>query len=228
MDKKIIIAVDGHSGCGKSSTAKVVAKTLGYIYIDTGAMYRAATLYFLQHQVDLTDGGAVEKALDEIDITFRLNKTSGNNETYLNQQNVEEDIRGLAVSEKVSEVSAISAVRKKMVALQRKMGDEKGVVMDGRDIGTVVFPQAELKIFMTASLEVRAQRRLAELEQKGQAATLPDVMENLEKRDRIDSSRADSPLSQAKDAILIDTSFLAFEDQVKKVVTLAKEKIGAA
>lgn len=227
MKKKIIVAIDGHSGCGKSSTAKVVAKTLGYIYIDTGAMYRAATLYFLQNNIELANNAEVKRALDEIDITFCLNKASVNNETYLNGRNVEQEIRGIKVSERVSEVSAISEVRKKMVALQRKMGEEKGVVMDGRDIGTVVFPLAELKIFMTASLKVRAQRRLAELQESGQDAKLGEVMDNLEKRDRIDSSRADSPLTQAKDAVLIDTSSLSFEDQVEKVVTLAKERIEA-
>lgn len=220
-----MIAIDGHSGCGKSSTAKVVAKRLGYIYIDTGAMYRAATLYFLRNKVDISDAGQVSAALKNIEIAFKINKSSGENETWLNGANVEREIRELQVSEKVSEVSALSDVRKKMVALQRKMGETKGVVMDGRDIGTVVFPGAELKIFMTADIRIRAKRRLDEIVQSGREATAEEVLKNLEKRDKIDSSRKDSPLTKATDAIIIDTSCLSFEDQTEKVVTLAREKI---
>ncbi|MDZ7605274.1 MAG: (d)CMP kinase [Cyclobacteriaceae bacterium] len=165
--KEIIIAIDGNSGCGKSSTAKVIARELQYIYIDTGAMYRAVTLFFIEHGVDLKNDTDVELALQQIDISFEFNRTTGKNETYLNGMNVEHDIRQMKVSNLVSPVSEISRVRRKLVDQQRRLGQQKGVVMDGRDIGTVVFPEAELKIFMTASLEVRAQRRKLELEEKG-------------------------------------------------------------
>lgn len=225
MDKKIIIAIDGHSGCGKSSTAKAVARKLEYVYVDTGAMYRAVTLHFLRKGVDSSDAEAVESALKDMEIAFQLNPKTGLNEVYLNGTNIEHEIRELRISEKVSEVSALTPVRKKMVALQKKMGKTKGLVMDGRDIGTVVFPEAELKIFMTAELPVRAARRLEELKQTGKEATLEEVLINLSKRDEIDSSREDSPLMKAEDAIIIDTSCLTFEDQTEKVVTLARKKI---
>jgi CMP/dCMP kinase len=220
--KKIIIAIDGNSGCGKSSTAKVIARELQYIYIDTGAMYRAVTLFFIEHGVDLKNDTDVELALQQIDISFEFNRNTGKNETYLNGMNVEHDIRQMEVSNLVSPVSEISRVRRKLVDQQRRLGQLKGVVMDGRDIGTVVFPEAELKIFMTASLEIRAQRRKLELEEKGVAVDLQEVLDNLQNRDRIDSSRADSPLKKAKDAIDIDTSHMAFDDQVQKILELAR------
>jgi cytidylate kinase len=220
--KKIIIAIDGNSGCGKSSTAKVIARELQYIYIDTGAMYRAVTLFFIEHGVDLKNDTDLELALQQIDISFVFNRNTGKNETYLNGMNVEHDIRQMEVSNLVSPVSEISRVRRKLVDQQRRLGQQKGVVMDGRDIGTVVFPEAELKIFMTASLEIRAQRRKLELEEKGVEVDLQEVLDNLQNRDRIDSSRADSPLKKAEDAIDIDTSNLAFDDQVQKILVLAR------
>ncbi len=224
---KINIAIDGLSGCGKSSTAKAVASALGYTFIDSGAMYRAVTLYLINEAVDLKDMKAVEAALEEIKIEFRFNKELGKSETFLNQQNVEEEIRKLYVAEKVSQVAAIRSVRVAMVRLQQAMGKHKGVVMDGRDIGSVVFPDAELKVFMTASTEVRARRRRAELEAKGEEVSLEEIIHNLEERDRIDSSRAESPLTKVAEAIEIDTSDIAFETQVAKVLNLATEKISA-
>jgi cytidylate kinase len=218
--KKIIIAIDGNSGCGKSSTAKVIARELQYIYIDTGAMYRAVTLFFIKNNIDLD----VAEALKQIDISFEYNMATGKNETYLNGKNVEFQIRQMQVSNLVSPVSEISAVRRKLVEQQRRMGQEKGVVMDGRDIGTVVFPDAELKIFMTASLEVRAERRRLELLEKGTEVDIGEVIENLGTRDRIDSSRDDSPLKKADGAIEIDTSNLTFDEQVNKILVLVKEK----
>lgn len=223
--KKIIIAIDGNSGCGKSSTAKVIAKELQYIYIDTGAMYRAVTLFFIKNDIDLKNEADVAGALKQIDISFEYNPATASNETYLNGKNVEYDIRQMNVSNLVSPVSEISAVRKKLVEQQRRMGQAKGLVMDGRDIGTVVFPEAELKIFMTASLEVRAERRRLELQEKGTEVNINDIIENLSNRDRIDSSREDSPLRKAEDAIVIDTSNLTFDEQVNKILVLVSEKI---
>lgn len=220
--KKINIAIDGLSGCGKSSTAKRVAKKLHYKFIDTGAMYRAVTLYFLQNKIDLKSENDVKRALKEIQIDFIFNKELKKSETLLNQQNVEEEIRKMYISENVSSVSAIKAVRVAMVAQQQEMGKDKGVVMDGRDIGSVVFPDAELKLFMTASTQVRAKRRQLELAEKGEVASLEDIMLNLESRDHQDSTRKESPLIQVSDAIEIDTSNLQFEDQVQKVLDLAK------
>ena len=225
--KKINIAIDGLSGCGKSSTAKAVAKTLHYKFIDTGAMYRAVTLYFLQQKVDLTSVEAVDKALREITIDFDFNKESQKNETILNEQNVENEVRKMYVSENVSAVSAIKEVRVAMVAQQQQMGKDKGVVMDGRDIGSVVFPDAELKLFMTASSKVRAERRQAELAEKGDNVSLNEIIENLESRDHPDSTRKESPLYKVADAVEIDTSNLRFEDQVQKVLALANERIAA-
>jgi cytidylate kinase len=222
--KKIIIAIDGNSGCGKSSTAKVIARELQYIYIDTGAMYRAVTLFFIKNNIDLKNDLDVAEALKQIDISFEYNMATGKNETYLNGKNVEFQIRQMQVSNLVSPVSEISAVRRKLVEQQRRMGQEKGVVMDGRDIGTVVFPDAELKIFMTASLEVRAERRRLELLEKGTEVDIGEVIENLGTRDRIDSSRDDSPLKKADGAIEIDTSNLTFDEQVNKILVLVKEK----
>jgi CMP/dCMP kinase len=223
--KKIIIAIDGNSGCGKSSTAKIIAKELQYIYIDTGAMYRAVTLFFIMHDIDLKNEVDVAEALKQIDISFEFNPATGSNQTYLNGTNVEFDIRQMKVSNLVSPVSEISAVRKKLVEQQRRMGQSKGVVMDGRDIGTVVFPEAELKIFMTASLEVRAERRRLELKEKGTEVNINDVIDNLRNRDRIDSSREDSPLKKADGAVEIDTSNLTFDEQVNKILVLVSEKI---
>jgi len=225
---KINIAIDGLSGCGKSSTAKAVAKTLRYKFIDTGAMYRAVTLYFLQHNVDLSDHDQVVHALSDIQIDFEYNQESQKNETILNQQNVEQEIRKMYVSEMVSPVSAIKEVRVAMVTQQQTMGKTKGVVMDGRDIGSVVFPDAELKVFMTASTEVRAKRRQVELADKGEEVALEEIIANLESRDYQDSTRAESPLIKVEDAIEIDTSDLRFEDQVQKVLNLANSRIEKA
>jgi cytidylate kinase len=224
--EKIIIAIDGNSGCGKSSTAKVIAKELQYIYIDTGAMYRAVTYFFLKNKIDLNNELDVSGALNQIDISFEYNISSTKNETYLNGKNIEFQIRQMDVSNMVSPVSEISAVRRKLVEQQRRMGQQKGIVMDGRDIGTVVFPEAELKIFMTASLEVRAKRRQLELQEKGAEVHLKEVMENLGNRDRIDSSRDDSPLKKSDGAIEIDTSNLTFDEQVNKILVLVKELTG--
>lgn len=226
--KKIVIAIDGNSGCGKSSTAKAIARQLKYIYIDTGAMYRAVTLFFIKHKIDLNNELDVEGALKQIDISFKYNVETGKNETYLNRKNVENEIRQMDVSNLVSPVSEISQVRRKLVEQQRRLGQAKGVVMDGRDIGTVVFPDAELKIFMTADLEVRAERRRLELAEKGSTVPLEDVIENLKNRDRIDSSRKDSPLKKADDAHVVDTSNLTFDEQVDQILGLIREKVEVA
>ncbi|ADQ19129.1 cytidylate kinase [Leadbetterella byssophila DSM 17132] len=220
---KIIIAIDGYSSCGKSSTAKGVAKSLGYQYIDTGAMYRAVTLYFIQNHISLTNPKEVDSALDRIEIEFRAN-SEGKSDTYLNGLNVEEEIRKLYVADKVSDVAAIAAVRHAMVREQQRMGKKKGFVLDGRDIGTVVFPGAELKIFMTADPMVRAQRRQAELLDKGELVDLEEVLENIKKRDIIDTTRDESPLRQADDAHLLDTTFMTLDEQIEKVVLLADTK----
>jgi len=218
--RKIVIAIDGYSACGKSTTAKEVAAILGYRYIDSGAMYRAVTLYFLEHHVSLTNPKEVSKALEQIKITFHVNARSGN-ETFLNGLSVEKEIRKMRVSEMVSEVSTIKGVRAAMVEQQRRMGKEKGVVMDGRDIGTVVFPNAELKLFMTADMMVRAIRRQRELLDRKQLIDLDDVIENIKHRDHIDTTRAESPLRQADDALVIDTSHIAIDEQVDEVVRMA-------
>lgn len=223
--KKINIAIDGFSGCGKSSTAKEVAKALDYKFIDTGAMYRAVTLYFLRNEVDLKSETSVADALSRISIDFRPNKELGKSETFLNKQNVEEEIRKMYVSEMVSPVSAIKAVRVAMVAQQQEMGKNKGVVMDGRDIASVVFPDAELKVFMKASDEARAKRRLKELEEKGEQVSLDEIARNFRERDEQDSTRKESPLIQVPEAVVIDTSDLEFEDQVQKVLALATERM---
>ncbi|WP_416864540.1 MAG: (d)CMP kinase [Imperialibacter sp.] len=223
--RKIVIAIDGYSGCGKSTTARAVAGLLGYIYIDTGAMYRSVTLYFIDNHVSLTDPRAVSKALEQIDITFHYNAAKKVNEVYLNGLNVEKEIRGMDVSQKVSDVSAIKEVRHALVAQQRKMGKSKGVVMDGRDIGTVVFPDADLKIFMTADLYVRAERRQKELLGKGQLVELEEVIENLRSRDEIDTSRKESPLKKAANAIEIDTTHITFEEQIELITNLATSKL---
>lgn len=223
--KKIVIAIDGYSACGKSSTAKRVAAKLNYAYIDTGAMYRAVTFYFLQNYVNLTNPKAVEDALKKIHIEFHHNSRTEENETYLNGLNVEQNIRSMKVSDKVSEVSALGSVRTCMSELQRKMGKKKGVVMDGRDIGTAVFPDAELKIFMTADFEARAARRQKELLEKDQLVDLGQVKENLEKRDHIDTTRKENPLRKAGDAFLIDTTHITLDEQVEMILNLAATKI---
>ena len=220
--QKIIIAIDGYSSCGKSTTAKQVAAKLGYGYIDTGAMYRAVTLYFIENQVTMTNPKDVEKALQHISIAFHHNNKTGENETFLNGLNVEKEIRKMYISDMVSEVSTIAEVRHAMVAQQQKMGKRKGIVMDGRDIGTRVFPNAELKIFMTADINLRAHRRQLELLEKKQMVNLEEIKKNLEHRDLIDSTRKESPLTQAPDAHLIDTSYISVDEQVDMVVGMAQ------
>jgi len=223
--KKVVIAIDGYSACGKSSTAKELAKILNYTYIDSGAMYRAVTLYFHRHHVRITNNREVEEALAEINIEFVKNEKSGKNDTFLNNLNVEDEIRKMYISDKVSEVSSIKQVREAMVAQQRKLGKRKGVVMDGRDIGTVVFPDAELKIFMIADIYVRAGRRQAELMDKDQIIDLDEIIANLKKRDHLDTTRDVSPLVKAKDATTVDTTFLTFEEQVDDILSLCLGKI---
>ncbi|MFC5192365.1 (d)CMP kinase [Algoriphagus aquatilis] len=222
---KIVIAIDGYSGCGKSSTAKAVAKDLGFTYIDSGAMYRAATLHFLNNFLSPSNPHEVEKALNSMEISFQINPDTQKQETYLNGLNVEDEIRTMRVSERVSEVATIKEIRKELVAQQQRLGRKKGVVMDGRDIGSVVFPQAELKIFMTADLETRAYRRQQELLEKGEMIDLEEIKTNLAERDRVDSSRSESPLAKMPDAVEIDTSNLTFTEQVAQIVALAKEVI---
>ncbi len=222
-ENKIIIAIDGYASTGKSTLAKALAKELGYAYIDTGAMYRATTLFFLRHKIKLENDRAIQKALHAINIRFL--PASEGNRLILNGEDVEDEIRKMYVSEMVSEVAAISAVRRTMVAQQREMGGEKGVVMDGRDIGTVVFRDAELKIFLTANSEVRTKRRLEELVAKGLEVKEDEVGANLTHRDHIDSTRADSPLKKAKDAIEIDNSYISQEEQLLLALNYAKTKI---
>jgi len=219
MDK-IIIAIDGYSGTGKSSTAKMVAERLSYTYIDSGAMYRAITLHFLNEGVDLQNLSEVEKAMKHCDLTF------DENGIVLNEESVEGQIRTMQVSSKVSRVSAISMVRKKLVEEQRKMSVNKGVVMDGRDIGTVVFPDAELKIFMTADIDIRVARRQKELAEKNMQESEEAIRHNLSERDRIDTTREDSPLRKAEGAVEINTSNLTLTQQVDKIVSLAKKYQG--
>ena len=223
--KKIIIAIDGYSACGKSTTAKVAASRLGYSYVDTGAMYRATTLYFHEHFINHTNPKAIAKALENIHISFIFNPKLNKSETYLNGLNVEDDIRKMYISEKVSEVSAIPEVRHTMVALQQKMGKKRGLVMDGRDIGTAVFPDAELKIFMQADLMIRAYRRQQELLASKQVVDIDDILSNLEKRDRMDTSRKEGPLRKADGAFILDTSYMTVDEQVESVINLATGKI---
>ena len=224
--QKIVIAIDGYSGCGKSSTAKSVAQILGYTYIDSGAMYRAATLHFLNNHVVLSNPKDVSQYLNSLEITFHSNPETGKQETFLNGLNVEDGIRSMRVSDYVSEVSKIKEVRTELVAQQQRMGKKKGVVMDGRDIGTVVFPSAELKVFMSADLNIRAERRQKELLERGELVALEKIVQNLAERDQIDTTRRESPLRKAEDAVELDTSLLEFEDQVNQIVSFAKEKIG--
>jgi CMP/dCMP kinase len=221
---KINIAIDGYSACGKSSTAKRVAKKLGYIYIDSGAMYRAVTLYFQQHLIDLDNFEGIEKALQKIQIDFR--KVGDVHHTFLNDVDVEEEIRQPTVAAIVSEVAAMSNVRKMLVAQQQKMAAQKGVVMEGRDIGSIVIPDAELKFFMTADVDVRTRRRQDELLKKsGKLFPLEDLKANLLHRDRIDSTREDSPLTKVKDAIEIDTTHLTLENQINLIYDMALKLI---
>ena len=215
--KKIIIALDGFSSCGKSTFAKSIANKLGYIFIDTGAMYRAVTLYALEHgaiRSGIVDEEAVVALLDEISITFRFNPHRGASDIYVNGDLVEGKIRTIEVSNCVSAVSAIGKVREKLVSMQQEMGQRRGVVMDGRDIGTVVFPNAELKIFMTADPKVRAERRYVELTAKGDNVSFEEILENVVSRDKADMSRAISPLQQAEDAVVLDNSYMTVEEQM--------------
>ena len=225
MGKKIIIAIDGWSSCGKSTLAKELAKELGYLYVDSGAMYRAITLYFLRNHVDWTDRNEVKKALDEISLEFIYNEKSQQSEMHLNGENVEYVIRDLVVAEKVSDVAAIKEVRKFAVDQQQLMGKKKGVIMDGRDIGTVVFPKAELKIFLTADNAVRVERRFKELFEKNPNITIEEIKANLEMRDYIDSNREESPLRKADDAILVDNTNMTAKETIQKVAKLAKQII---
>ena len=213
--KKIVITIDGWSSCGKSTLAKQLAKTLGYVYVDSGAMYRAITLYFLRNHTDWTDAKEVQEALKNIHLHFEYNKNSEQSEMFLNEENVEYVIRDLVIAEKVSDVAAIAAVRKFAVAQQQKMGKEKGIVMDGRDIGTTVFPKAELKIFMTANIAVRVERRYKEMFEKNPNITIDEVKNNLELRDYIDSHRQVSPLRKADDALEIDNTNISMEQQLE-------------
>lgn len=222
--KKIIIAIDGYSSCGKSTLARALARRLHYIHVDTGAMYRAVTLYLLRNNINIHDEEAVFESLDHIHIHLGFNNEQ--QVTWLNHENVEEAIREPAINQLVSNVSAISSVRKEMVAQQRRMGEGKGLMMDGRDIGTVVFPQAELKLFLKADLEVRVERRWIELKEKGLVITPEEVKANLLLRDHIDSTRLDSPLRQAIDATIIDTSYLTEKEQLQIALDLARSVKG--
>ncbi len=225
--RKIVIAIDGYSSCGKSTMAKDLARKIGYTYIDTGAMYRAVTCYALQHGL-FSDGKIDEKALsqaiDDIHICFCRN-AAGQVETCLNGKSVEKEIRGMDVSNHVSQVAALGFVRKAMVRQQQEMGKEKGVVLDGRDIGSVVFPDAELKVFVTASVEVRAKRRLDELVAKGENTTLEEVKKNIQMRDYIDSTRVESPLRKVDDAVVLDNSNMSIEEQDAFLLALYEERV---
>ncbi|WP_423736300.1 (d)CMP kinase [Chitinophaga caseinilytica] len=225
--KKIIITIDGYSSCGKSTLAKQLATKLNYLYIDSGAMYRAITLYFIQQRVDWADTYQVKTALESIQLEFVYNQLTGQSDMYLNEENVEPMIREMVVAEKVSEVAAVREVREFAVAQQQQMGAAKGIVMDGRDIGTVVFPHAELKIFMTADPAVRVQRRFKELYAKNPNISLHEVKENLELRDYIDSNRAVSPLRKADDAIILDNSNLTMDEQLDLVSQWVEDAIMA-
>lgn len=222
MAKKIIVAIDGWSSCGKSTLAKQLAKELGYVYVDSGAMYRAITLYFLRNNIDLNNKKEINDALKDISLEFIFNDQSENSEIYLNSENVEYLIRDMFIAEKVSDVAAIKEVREFAVAQQQKMGAKKGIVMDGRDIGSVVFPNAELKIFMTADNAIRVQRRFKELFEKNPNITIEEVKNNLELRDYIDSNREVSPLRRAKDAIELDNSNLTEVQQFQKTLDWVK------
>jgi cytidylate kinase len=226
--KRLNVAVDGHSSSGKSTLAQQVARAMHYMYIDTGAMYRAATLFAMKERLVTTTEvktEALEKALDRMYLQFRFNPASGVSEIHLNGANVEREIRTMEVAKRVSLVAAVPAVRKKLVTLQQRMAEDGGVVMDGRDIGTVVMPDAEVKFFLTASPEVRAQRRLEELVANGKEAKYEEVLENLLLRDRIDSTRATSPLRQADDAVVLDNSELTLDEQFDFMVTTIRKRL---
>lgn len=224
--KKITIAIDGHSSCGKSTMAKQLAKQLGYIYVDTGAMYRAVTLYAMRNGLitedNNVDSDGLRSRMSQIAISFKFNETTGRPDTYLNGERVEDEIRGIEVSNHVSPVAAIPFVRRAMVDMQRGMGKEKGIVMDGRDIGTTVFPDAELKVFVTASAEVRAKRRYDELSQKGMPADYEEILKNVQERDYIDSHREVSPLRPAEDAVILDNSDMTIPEQQEWLLSKAK------
>lgn len=224
--KKIIITLDGYSACGKSTLAKQLARELNYIFVDSGAMYRAITLYFLRNHVDLNNEAEVKQALSEINLDFEYNEATGTSDIYLNDENVEAMIRDMLVSEHVSEVAANRFVRDFGVAQQQKLGQKKGIVMDGRDIGTTVFPHAELKIFVTADPAVRAERRFKEMYERNPNITIEEVTHNLEMRDYMDSNREFSPLRKAEDAVVLDNSNLTKEEQLETALRWAKEKIG--
>ncbi len=221
--KKIIIAIDGHSSCGKSTLAKAMGNTLGYTYISTGDMYRAVTLYLIENQVDIENVAAVKEALTHIRLHFETDENG--NRIHLNGRDVSEEIRKMHVADLVSPVATIPEVRREMVRQQQEMGKQKGIVMDGRDIGTVVFPEAELKIFLTADVEERARRRYDELIAKGHDVQLEEIKTNLSERDRIDSSRADSPLMKADDSVIIDNTFLNHEQQLEVALDLVRERV---
>ena len=228
--KKRTIAIDGFSSCGKSTMAKDLARELGYVYVDTGAMYRCVTLYALRHGLFRTDGTInlpqLEAEIPNINISFKLNKETGRPDTYLNNENVESEIRTMEVSSRVSPIAAVPFVRAALVAQQQKMGEDKGIVMDGRDVGTVVFPNAELKIFVTASAEVRAQRRYDELKAKGMEADFEEILENVKQRDYIDSHREVSPMRKADDAIELDNSHISIAEQKQWLIEQYKRVCG--
>ena len=229
--KPIVIAIDGHSSTGKSTVAKRLAKQLEYKYVDTGAMYRAVTLFAMRNnwiQEGSVDEAKLIENLSAVEINFEYNPESGTNDVILNDENVEKQIRAMEVSGNVSSVAKIDEVREKLVQIQKQLGEEKGIVMDGRDIGSVVFPEAELKIFMTASADIRAQRRYNELKEKGENINFEEVLKNVQHRDDIDSNRKNSPLIQSEDAIKIDNSNLSQEEQFEKILNLAKERIKSA
>jgi len=222
-DKKIIIAIDGLSGSGKSSTAKLLAKEMNYKYLDSGAMYRAVTLYIIENSIDYKNLKTLKTILDKIELEFIKDKVSGSYEIHLNNKNVEQNIRSKKVSELVSEISKISIIRKKLVQMQRTIGDKKGIVMEGRDIGTVVFPRAELKIFMQADLNIRAKRRFNEFEKLGKKISLEEVKSNLIDRDNKDSNREDSPLKVTSNSLILDTTSITLEEQIEFIKKEAKK-----
>ena len=223
INKKIIIAIDGLSGSGKSSTAKLLAKEMNYKYLDSGAMYRAVTLYIIENSIDYKNLKMLKTILDKIELEFIKDDVSGSYQIHLNNKNVEKKIRSKKVSELVSEISKISIIRKKLVQMQRTIGNKKGIVMEGRDIGTVVFPRAELKIFMKADLDIRAKRRFNEFEKLGKKISLEEVKSNLTDRDNKDSNREDSPLKVTSDSLILDTTLISLEEQIEFIKKEAKK-----
>ena len=223
INKKIIIAIDGLSGSGKSSTAKLLAKEMNYKYLDSGAMYRAVTLYIIENSIDYKNLKMLKTILDKIELEFIKDDVSGSYQIHLNNKNVEKKIRSKKVSELVSEISKISIIRKKLVQMQRTIGNKKGIVMEGRDIGTVVFPRAELKIFMKADLDIRAKRRFNEFEKLGKKISLEEVKSNLIDRDNKDSNREDSPLKVTSDSLILDTTLISLEEQIEFIKKEAKK-----